>query len=329
MSLLNNLSLRLDFRGGANQQTRMIQDKLRTLKKSLLYSYQSATARLSNGQEFRCLINSDSTKEKKIDKVLSIPFEDICLNDFVEKGDKTSSGLQKINLKPGDVFTWVENDTKWLIYLRFLEEVAYFKAEIRLCNIELDINNIHYHAHIEGPNISSIDWQTGSNIIWNNPNYDLVLMIPKDENTLAFFKRFQKLKLLNKTWEVQATNWVDADGVLSVALAEDYNDQYDEETNNNILKDPNESLIFINDYIIGEEKVLPYSVNNYLLNLDRISDLEGVWSITNNNKVIISKVSSDNKELTVEILSSRSGSFTIQYKTNERVYEKNIVIAAM
>lgn len=58
----------------------MVKDKSFSLDKALLYSYQSATAVLSDGREFRCLINPNKISMELDDKVLSIPFEDICLN---------------------------------------------------------------------------------------------------------------------------------------------------------------------------------------------------------------------------------------------------------
>jgi hypothetical protein len=92
---IENMSLelmnkRLQYNGG-NQEQRMIEGKLKTLKKALLYSYQAATAILPDGREFRCLINPDKNKPAYDNKIISIPYKDICLNaPFNEK--KTSEG---------------------------------------------------------------------------------------------------------------------------------------------------------------------------------------------------------------------------------------------
>ena len=102
MSGLDNLNKRLNYRGN-NQQNRMISGKLASLKRALLYSYQAATAILEDGREFRCLINPDKLKTNYDDKIISIPFEDICLN--ADKIGKTSEGIQPIGIKTGDVFT--------------------------------------------------------------------------------------------------------------------------------------------------------------------------------------------------------------------------------
>ena len=57
MSSLNNMSKRLAYMGGRAQVDRMNKNKLRTLKKALWYSYQSATLVTEDNREFRCLIN--------------------------------------------------------------------------------------------------------------------------------------------------------------------------------------------------------------------------------------------------------------------------------
>ena len=51
-------------------------------------------------------------------------------------------------MKPGDVFTWKENNTDWLVYLRRYEETAYFRAEIRKCDYEIKVNDKKYKVLI-------------------------------------------------------------------------------------------------------------------------------------------------------------------------------------
>ena len=108
MSGLDTLNLRLNYHGG-NQEGRLIKDKQRSLNKALLYSYQAETAVLADGREFRCLINPDKLKNDYGDKIISIPFKDICLN--ADKVGKTTEGLQEIGMKAGDVFQWKETET--------------------------------------------------------------------------------------------------------------------------------------------------------------------------------------------------------------------------
>ena len=132
MPRVSGLDIRLNYAGGRKADDRMQLDKLRTLKKALLYSYQAETAILEDGREFRCLINPDKLKNDYDNKILSIPYSDICLNkEFQDL--PTSLAEESTDIKVGDVFTWKENGTKWIVYLQFLEESAYFRGEIRQC----------------------------------------------------------------------------------------------------------------------------------------------------------------------------------------------------
>ena len=88
MTGLDNMRLRLQYAGGEKQQSRMIEDKLRSLKKALLYSYQAGTMVIDNPYEeiesetleFRCLMNPDKLTFDADKKMLSVPFKDVCLN---------------------------------------------------------------------------------------------------------------------------------------------------------------------------------------------------------------------------------------------------------
>ena len=96
------MKTRISYAGGSKQQDRMIEDKLRSLKRAMFNSYQGATAVLEDGREFRCLINPDKMKTEYRDKIISIPFEDVCLNK--PKVGKTTEGIEPIGMKVGDTF---------------------------------------------------------------------------------------------------------------------------------------------------------------------------------------------------------------------------------
>ena len=161
MKSLDNLNKRLNYHGG-NAEGRFQADKLRGLKKALLYSYQACTLVLPDEREFRCLINPNNQKNEYDNKILSIPYYDICLNDEawqenhkppsedeeeIDPGmtvnpslPKTSDGLQEVGIKCGDVVKWKETDSWWIVYLQKREEDAYFRAEIRRCDYTTKIN---------------------------------------------------------------------------------------------------------------------------------------------------------------------------------------------
>ena len=98
MSGLENLKTRLEYRGG-NAESRFIKDKLHGLKKSLLYSYQAATIILEDGREFRCLINPNKETGDYDNKILSIPYKDICLNS--SSIGKTTEGEEEVGEEEG------------------------------------------------------------------------------------------------------------------------------------------------------------------------------------------------------------------------------------
>ena len=225
MSGLENLQTRLQYKGGNAQIDRMKKSKVDTLKRALLYSYQSATAILNDGREFRCLINKDKTKLYSDDKVISIPFEDICLNEKELKGVpigkyKTSEGTQVIGMKPGDIFTWKDTHTDWIVYLQRLEETAYFRAEIRQCNHTLDVDGKNYKVYTRKKALSEIPWSTTSGISFSELDYALEMYITKDDITKDKFKRFDIIKLNGQPWEVQAVDAMSVEGIVMVALKE-------------------------------------------------------------------------------------------------------------
>lgn len=197
MKSLETLQSRLKFNGGNAQQARMNESKLKSLKRALLYSYQAATAILSDGREFRCLINPDKLKYNYDDKIISIPFKDICLNaDKIKR--KTMQDIENINMQPGDVFTWKENGSHWIVYSRRLEETAYFRAEIRRCDDTVEIDGKSYHIYVRGPEQLSLEWRKGNYEMFNKENYTLMMYITKDAVTEDYFHRFTRIKIKDK-----------------------------------------------------------------------------------------------------------------------------------
>lgn len=291
----------------------MIEDKVRGLKKALLYSYQAATAVLSDGREFRCLINPDNLKPAYDNKIISIPFEDICLNK--RRIGKTSEGQEKIGMKPGDVFTWKENDTHWLVYLKSLTEKAYFMSEIRRCDIQIEVNKKKYWVYTRGPVETSLQWNQKRGIQWNDLNYSLVMYITADDNTSAYFERFAKFKVFDpkdktqKTWQVVAVDPYYGDGIIQVFADEYFENkieqavQKEQEENNN--DNPiDETSVFID----GPKQMKAYSRSTYTIK----NASGGKWFIKWNNKEIDLKCDSDT--IVLEAPFKQAGESTLIYR---------------
>ena len=311
MRALEGMKTRLQYSGGVNQQDRMNQDKLRVLKKALLYSYQAATAILEDGREFRCLINPDKLKTSYDEKIISIPYEDICLNPEFSKRETTSQGIESIDLLPGDVFTWKENNTKWLVYLKRYEEIAYLRAEIRRCNYRIEINGSYYDVYVKGPDETAIVWNKVKSTMWNNLNYNLTMYIKKDRKTENFFHRFSKIELNNMPWEVQAIDSMSLEGVIIVALRETYQNSIEKE----LEKENEECDIIERDgvtpYINGPLEINPYDTIKYKVEKISEEELTGEWKITGKRINILEENSS---YIVFQENSGHQGEIEIKYK---------------
>lgn len=311
MRALEGMKTRLQYSGGVNQQDRMNQDKLRVLKKALLYSYQAATAILEDGREFRCLINPDKLKTSYDEKIISIPYEDVCLNPEFSKRETTSKGIESIDLLPGDVFTWKENNTKWLVYLKRYEETAYLRAEIRRCNYRIEINGSYYDVYAKGPDETAIVWNKVKSTMWNNLNYNLTMYIKKDRKTENFFHRFSKIELNNMPWEVQAIDSMSLEGVIIVALRETYQNSIEKE----LEKENEECDIIERDgvtpYINGPLEINPYDTIKYKVEKISEEELTGEWKITGKRINILEENSS---YIVFQENSGHQGEIEIKYK---------------
>lgn len=307
MSGIENLKTRVKYYG-VTVEDRFNTDKLRTLKKALFNSYQAETIVLADGREFKCLINRNKLEKDYDDRYISIPFEDICLN--AERLGKTSEGQQKIGLKPGDVFKWKENDSYWITYLPKLEESAYYRATIRRCMYEVTINDTQYKIYFRGPTMVQAEWHKTEHSQWNGINYDAMLTIIKNDETLKFFDRFVKVKIGGKNWKVVATDKFSTEGIIDVYLAEDFTNTIKEENPPPIIEPivPDETK----PYIDGANQVYPYDIKTYLL--ANANDLEnGQWEISNNKKAKI--IAQSTEQLKLEIIGNK-GEFDIIYKVD-------------
>lgn len=308
---LDIMKERINYNGGKEQESRMNVDKLRTLKKALLYSYQAATARLTDGREFRCLINPDKLKTNYDEKIISIPFFDIQLNPELKeskKFQKTSKGEEEIGMKPGDVFTWKETNTDWLVYLRRYEETAYFRAEIRKCDYEIEVNDKKYKIYIGGPDASAIIWNKVKKTEWNDLNYSITMYVTKDKNTEAFFHRFAKIDINEKPWEVQAVDSMSQDGIIIVALKETYENSIEDA----VEKEKVDTYIDLTQpYIKGPGTVYPYDVVTYY-----IKNAEGGEFVAEGSGFEIA--SQDAEYIKLGIVTGKSGSFTLKYKIQDK-----------
>jgi len=323
MSSLDNLKARINYAGGANQEHRMNQDKLRSLKKALLYSYQGQTAILEDGREFRCLINHDKLKEDYDDKIISIPYKDICLNR--EKiYDKTHEGEEEIGMKVGDTFLWKETNTRWIVIQEILEENAYFRATIRKAEDEIIIDGLTYYGYLGKWRKGEL-WHTKGLNSWSEMGYEVVLYITKNEATLNYFHRFQKIWIGGKYWEVQFVNDLTNDSLLIIYLKETFINEFEDAPENQTNpKEPDAPVIDETiPHIVGEDELYPFDKSSYTIE----GATNGKWFLSNTKAQIEGQTIS---QVDIIITSAKSGTVDLIYKRkNEDDIVKTITIKSL
>ena len=275
---------RIQYAGGV-MDNRVDKSKLHSMQMALQNSYQAEWITL-NDNKYRCLINPDKLKEDYDQKVISI---------------EHSAGM-----KEGDVFYWDRTNTHWLVYLQQHSESAYFRAQIRRCNYEIEVNNHKYWVYLRGPVETALVWRQKHNIEFNDLNYSLLIYVTKNEETLDFFKRFQILKIDGHRWRVAATDIFSQGSIIEVYLEEFFDNSLEEEQ---IKKEP---IIFGEEepYIDGPQFVEPYQTE---IKYSLANNLNATGAfLVSSKKVKI--VNSDNNSCIINIISGKAGEFKIIYR---------------
>ena len=275
---------RIQYAGGV-VDNRVDKSKLHSMQMALQNSYQAEWITLNDNQ-YRCLINPDKLKEDYDQKVISI---------------EHSAGM-----KEGDVFYWDRTDTHWLVYLQQHSESAYFRAQIRRCNYEIEVNNHKYWVYLRGPVETALVWRQKHNIEFNDLNYSLLIYVTKNEETLDFFKRFQILKIDGHRWRVAATDIFSQGSIIEVYLEEFFDNSLEDEQ---IKKEP---IIFGEEepYIDGPQFVEPYQTE---IKYSLANNLNATGAfLVSSKKVKI--VNSDNNSCIINVVSGKAGEFKIIYR---------------
>lgn len=292
---------------GFTQQERMIKDKRRTLDRAVWYSYQAARIKkLTDDTIIRALINPDKLKLDYDDKILSVGFE--------------------YGFKPGDIFEWIGTDTKWLICLQDMTELAYFRGDIRKCThvIQWKDENDKIHSTytaVRGPVETKVNFIQKYKTSFDIPNYSLHLLMPLNDETKSFFKRYSEFYLQghDTCWRVEATDEISSPGVLEVTALEYYANKDEDDIQNGINDglivkpvDPNpqENLIE-GETFIKVKKTYTYTYTG---------TEDSTWQIDQNNYPIVYTIDSENpKKIYLKWDYSYSGEFPLRYGSTEKL----------
>ena len=312
---VNNQFVRLNHQGGNLQQNRMIKDKRKSLDRALVYSYQGADVRKidSTSDDYvRALINPNKLKQDYDDKIISVGYEH--------------------HFECGDIFEWKGTETYWLIYLQDLTELAYFRGDIRKCSHQInweDENGKHStYAAIRGPVETKINYIQKHGISVDTPNYSLNILLPKTEDTLSYFQRYNKFYLaddeLKVCWRIEAIDWLSMPGILEINAVEYYANEFEDNLENGTVGtlktepiNPNNS--FIEDTITGETFIKPKKEYEY----EYIGNLVGKWPVKENYPI---KLIQDGKKVKLRWLNTYSGQFDLIYAD---CFKKTIVVQSL
>lgn len=326
----NNIAHRLTAHGGFPQQERMIRDKLRSLDAATLRSYQAAWVKKIDQLDWepvRALINPDKNKMDYDDKILSIRF------DF--------------GFTPGTVFLWCQTNSYWLVTLQDLDELAYFRGDIRRCDYQiewLDENGDKQstYAAIRGPVETKINFIQKHGISVDEPNYSLHILMPRTEETMKAFQRYSKFYLAEADspdnqicWRVETTDSISTKGILEITAVEYYANETEDDVEQGLvgakITKIVEPEVDRNVEIVGDTFIKPKKEYTYYAE----TTTTGKWFITGAKvPVILEPFMTDRGIAAVNIKwnSSYSGQFTLNYgdgTTPYKSFTKTIVVESL
>lgn len=336
-----DMASRLESKGGFPQQDRMIRDKRRSLDKATMYSYQGAWVKkqlydfkpamdgVREADPVRALINPNKLKMDYDDKIISIGFE----HEF----------------RVGDVFEWCNTGTYWIVYLQDLEELAYFRGDIRKCSYEIEWDDEagkrqRTYIALRGPVETKIDYIQKHGISVDNPNYSLNILMPKTTANLKQFKRYKKFYLQDLVegedrvcWRVEAIDTFSTPGIIEVTAVEYYANESEDDVENgkvgSLIKkpiDPNigteSEFVIFGDTFIKPKKEYIYYIEDALY---------GQWYISNQKLPIVMREFEDENGrncVSIKWDSTYSGQFDLWFGDENGPlfdYKKTIVVESL
>lgn len=287
MSGLDRMRKRLNYTGYDYWDNKLVDRKKYSFHEALKRSYQAEWITFKD-KTFRCLINPDKLKEDYDQKIISIDFE---------------SGM-----KNGETFLWDRTGSHWLVLLQDLSEEAYFRAAIRRCDYEIDVNGHRYWIYLRGPVETAIVWKQKHQIEINDLNYSMMFYVEKNEETVSFFKRFQKIKIDGDTWRVAAVDKYSQDGIIEVYLEEYFNNEMEDAAVEPVIVEPDRR----NPYIDGPQIARPFDTD---VAFTIVGATGGEFTV-NSTKVEITEQTETSCKL--KMLTGRAGSFVLSYVRPEQ-----------
>lgn len=283
MRSLDKMKMRVSYEGYDLHDNSLVKDKYKSFKAALKNAYHAEWITFNNNK-YRCLINPDKLKENYDQKEISIDFD---------------SGI-----KNGSIFYWDRTKSHWLVYLQDYSEEAYFRATIRRCDYQIDVNGHKYWIYLRGPVETALIWKQKHQIEVNELNYSILFYIEKNEETMEYFSRLNVIKFDGHNWRVAATDKYSQDGIIEVYIEEYFDNEMEDASEPIEVIEPNTKQ----PYIEGPQIVRPYD-NNLLYSAIGLP-LGGEFTV-NSSKVKIHKV--NDTSCLLEILTGKAGEFDLTF----------------
>lgn len=293
---LQTLAARMEYNGG-NQLGRINRQKLKSLQAALKNDYNSRPIKTENHGLWRGLINANNLKPDYDKKLLSIEFD--------------------AGLEAGDVFTCLDDNTHWMVYLPIVTETAYLRSEIIRCRYTLEIDGTEYWIYFQGPTETDLRWYIKSGTNFNELNLSGTIYIKNTPQTKDYFSRFTHIKIDGHIWEVQVTDPISVPGVLELEIQEYYDNKFAELPN--VVEANSQSQI------VGQQTVRNNAEYGYQIP-EKYAHEGWKWSVEGNPRVKIVDTYRDGLTCKVKVEDGAVGAYNVHYGTNYEGYKVTVSI---
>lgn len=325
---LANMTARLRFQGGAKQHDRMIESKLRSMLVATKYSYQAGEFQLwssDNTPKFVGLFNPVTNTENFDTKMISTEFCN--------------------NVKVGSYFEWKDTKTYWIVFLRDLTELAYFRGECRMCNFKVQWVNEDQRLYetlisVIGPSATQLRTSSSmqAKVAEDFPNANLKLLVQDNPLNRKYFTRYQTFLIQGTAYQIEEVDRLSMPGVIQLQATEYYANRIDDDIEKNIRNAWNVQPIipeYPTDYAIEGPLTVKPQIDAEFTTMMR----GGEWFIVENydlspnqqkNPATILTADISSPTIIVHWNSMKSGMYTIGYRMpSGQIYQKSVLVESL
>lgn len=321
---LESMKKRLNRHGGEHFQDRMIRDKRRSLRLAIKSSYQAA--------RFSKYLEEDSEQVGLLTPV----------SHTLDYDTKRISIEYSAKYNVGDIFKWNNTGYYWIIYQWDRSELAYFRGQCRRCDwkvswvdknreVQETLVSIIGPSNAQFKSTSSLD-----GLATDIPNGRIVVMTQNNKKNKEYFHRYQTFLVSGVSYRVETIDVLSMPGVLWISAIEHYTNEVEDSPEENLGNAwnvqpviPDEKLYPTRHDIIGPRIIKP----TFEFRFNISGDVAGKWRIKENllskTRPVIFTTDPAAKEVTLKWTTMNAGNFTLEYVTDETVYQLYVVVESL